>query len=433
MLEKIFRSTTTSTTDDGTADLTGWDTLTSIFNLKSPDTVTPSNATTFNTVYACVNVLSDDMAKLPMKVYRKNKGKIERQNEHPADYLLNTRPNAFMTPFIFKKLMMTSVLTRGNFFALIEFDKAGMPVQLLPLNPVNTQYVYDPVQKRSYYRTSIGDQLVQLQDYEVIHIKSLSDDGMMGQSPISSLKNQIEASRGADQLNRDIIAGGGVPRGILKVQGAIGKAAKDKVREEWNNRNSAGAIAVIDNGLEYQQVGFTQSDMQFIEAQKFNQQQIAAVFKVPLHKINQLDHATYTNIEHQSLDYVKNTLQPWIVQIEEESNYKLFSHNENRLGYYVKTNMDSELRGDAESRAKVQEIKMRNSLLTVNEGRAQDELSPFDMEEANEPLATLNYTLLSRLMQYQYSDIDNKALTGDEADNQDETDETSDEGGDNTG
>lgn len=431
MLEKILRSketrsTVTNTETQEHPDGSGWNTLLDMFSIKSKDEVTPSNATTFNTVYACVNVLSDDIAKLPMKVYLKIDGKIERQSNHSADYLLNKRPNPFMTPFTFKKLMMTSVLTRGNFFGLIEFDNAGMPIQLLPLNPAATTYHYDPINKTSYYKTSIGHQIVELQDYEVLHIKNASSDGMMGQSPITVLKNQIEGSRSADVLNKEIVNGGGVPRGILKVQGSIGKDAKDKVREEWNNRNSAGAIAVIDNGLEYQRVGFTQSDMQFIEAQKFNQQQIAAVFKVPLHKINQLDHATYTNIEHQSLDYVKNTLQPWIVQIEEEGDFKLFSHSERKKGYYVKTNMDSELRGDAESRARVQEIKMRNSLLSVNEGRAQDEMSPFDMDIANEPLATLNYTPLSRLVDYQYQDINNEALTQPSSDD-------SDKGGDDTG
>lgn len=424
LLEKLFRSGETVESPDGETLHTegnGWSSLLDIFSLKRQDEVTPSNSTTFNTVYACVNVLSDDIAKLPMKVYQKVDGKIERKTEHPADYLLNKRPNPYMTPFIFKKLLMTSVLTRGNFFALIEFDNRGLPVQLLPLNPSTTTYNYDPVAKESFFRTTIGNRVVELQDYEVWHVKNLSEDGMMGQSPITVLKNQIEASRAADNLNKDIVDSGGVPRGILKVQGSIGNTAKDRVREEWNNRNSAGGIAVIDNGLEYQRVGFTQSDMQFIEAQKYNQQQIAAVFKVPLHKINQLDHATYTNIEHQSLDYVKNTLQPWIVQIEEEGNYKLFSNQENKKGYYIKTNMDSELRGDAESRARVQEIKMRNSLLSVNEGRAQDEMSPFDLEIANEPLATLNYTPLSRLVDYQYKDINNNLLKKPQGEGGDDT------------
>lgn len=432
MLEKLFRSGDIVESPSGETLQTegnGWNVLIDMFNLKKQGEVTPSNAITFNTVYACVNVLSDDIAKLPIKVYQKNKGKIERKTEHPVDYLLNKRPNPYMTPFVFKKLMMTSVLTRGNFYCLIEYDRNGYPIQLLPLDPSSTTFSYDSTVKESYYTTQMNGKQIRLKPYEVLHIKNLSNDGMVGQSPITALKNQIESSRSADVLNKDVIESGGVPKGVLKVDGTIGKAAKDNVREEWTAKNSRGAIAIIDSGLEYQRVGFTQSDMQFIEAQKFNQQQIAAVFKVPLHKINQLDHATYTNIEHQSLDYVKNTLQPWLVQIEEEGNFKLFSEGELKAQHYIKANIDSELRGDAETRAKVQEIKARNGLLTINEGRAQDELSPIGIDLADKPLITLNYTPLDRLIEYQYSDNDSDVLNG----NTDTNTEDDLEGGDDTG
>jgi len=385
-------------------DGTAWSTLVDIFNQVDPTTLTKSNATSFNTIYSCVNVLSDDIAKLPWKTYKKTKGIIDRKSDHPLDYLLTRRPNEYQTPFSFKKAIMVDVLTRGNGYALIEYDKEGYPKSLLPLAESATQFVIDSNTGKSFYRTTYRNKQHDLQPYEVFHIRGLGN-GLVGQSPIEVIRTQVEANKSADLHNKTLIEGGGVPKGILRVQQNVSKEAKDVVRNEWVRANSNQAIAIIDNGLEYQQMGISQVDMAFIESKKLNQQEIAAIFKVPLHKINQLDNATFSNIEHQSLDYIKNTLQPWIVQLEEEGNYKFFSQKESKNGYYTKFNIDSELRGDAETRAKVQEIKLRNGFISVNEGRSQDEQSPFDIELANEPLITLNYTPLSRLEEYQYSGL----------------------------
>ena len=420
------------TTPDGSTvetDGSAWSTLVDIFNQVDPTTLTKSNATNFNTIYSCVNVLSDDIAKLPWKTYKKTKGIINRKTDHPLDYLLTHRPNEYQTPFAFKKSLMVDVLTRGNAYALIEYDKEGFPKSLLPLGESVTRFVIDSKTGKSFYRTSYRDKNLDLQPYEVFHIRGLGN-GLVGQSPIEVLRTQVEANKSADLHNKTLIEGGGVPKGILRVQQAINKDAKDVVRNEWVRANSNQAIAIIDNGLEYQQMGISQVDMAFIESKKLNQQEIAAIFKVPLHKINQLDNATFSNIEHQSLDYVKNTLQPWIVQLEEEANYKFFSQKEGKNGYYTKFNIDSELRGDAETRAKVQEIKLRNGFISVNEGRAQDEQSPFDIELANEPLITLNYTPLSRLEEYQYSGLTHLNQSNQTSKDPPEDDST-DKGGEN--
>lgn len=414
-------------------DGTAWSTLVDIFNQVDPTTLTKSNATSFNTIYSCVNVLSDDIAKLPWKTYKKTKGVIDRKTDHPLDYLLTRRPNEYQTPFSFKKALMVDVLTRGNAYALIQYDDKGYPKALLPLNESTTQFVIDSNTGQSFYRTTFREKQIYLQPYEVFHVRGLGN-GLVGQSPIEVLRTQVESNKSADIHNKTLIEGGGVPKGILRVQQNVSKEAKDNVRNEWVRANSNQAIAIIDNGLEYQQMGISQVDMAFIESKKLNQQEIAAIFKVPLHKINQLDNATFSNIEHQSLDYVKNTLQPWIVQLEEEGNYKFFSVQESKNGWYTKFNMDSELRGDAESRAKVQEIKLRNGFLAINEGRAQDEQSPFDIELANEPLITLNYTPLSRLEEYQYSGLTHLNNTSDPSESPPEEsndEDTTDEGGEN--
>lgn len=386
----------------------GWNFLTDLFGSRV-NKATPSNAHTFEDIYACVNVLSDDIAKLPVKTYKKTNGKVERKTNHAVDNIMSKKPNKYMTPSVFKKLMMVDVLNGGNFYGLIEFDKDGEVVQLIPIAASEIVPVKDDKGNLWYQRSSNGKQQL-LYDWEVIHIRGYTTDGIIGRSPVRVIADSAESNKAAVTMNKEIMETGGTPKGILKVPGKLETASKERAKEEWTRVNGQDAIAIIDSGLEYQQLSMNQRDMQFIEAQKYNQQKIAAIYKMPLHKINNLDHATFSNIEHQSIDYVKNTLQPWIVQIEEEFNNKLFTTSEQKRGYYIKFNLDSELRGDAESRAKVQEIRIRNGVLAINEARAQDEMSPFDIEIANEPMATLNYTPLKRLEEYQYKDIDNPVL-----------------------
>lgn len=401
----------------------GWNFLTDLFGSRVNKAL-PSNAHTFEDIYACVNVLSDDIAKLPVKTYKKTNGKVERKTNHAVDNIMSKKPNKYMTPSVFKKLMMVDVLNGGNFYGLIEFDKDGEVVQLIPIAASEIVPVKDNKGNLWYQRSSNGVQQL-LYDWEVIHIRGYTTDGINGRSPVRVIADSAESNKAAVNMNKELMEKGGTPKGILHVPGKLGVEAKERAKDEWVRVNGQDAIAIIDSGLEYQQLAMNQRDMQFIEAQKYNQQKIAAIYKMPLHKINNLDHATFSNIEHQSIDYVKNTLQPWIVQIEEEFNNKLFTTSEQKRGYYIKFNLDSELRGDAESRAKVQEVKIRNGVLAINEARGQDELSPFDIDIANEPMATLNYTPLKRLEEYQYKDIDNPVL-------KQTTDKTEDEETDTT-
>lgn len=377
----------------------GWKFFTDLLNIN-PSRPNEQTADRYEDIYTCINILSDDIAKLPVKVYKRQENKIQRIKNEPVATVLENKTNSYMIPFTFKKLLMTDVLTNGNFYALIKFDDSGQIEELLPMSAATTTPVMSK-EGELLYQTQSKGRLVNLLPYEVLHIKGYTTDGLIGKSPIQVIADSVESNYTATQFNKEMMAKGGTPEGILKVPTQLASESKQRVREEWQKTNSDEAIAIIDNGLEYQQVGVSQKDMQFIEAQKFNQQKISAVFKVPLHKINNLERATYSNIEEQSLDYVKNTLQPWVVQIEEEINDKLFTPSEKEQGYYVKFNLASELRGDAVTQAKVEEYDLRNGKKTINELRIQNELSPFEEDWANKPLITLNYTFADHLLDYQ--------------------------------
>lgn len=361
--------------------------------------VTQDNALNFDTVYACINVLSDDIAKLPFKTYKKDStGAIEQVTDNDVHKVIRVRPNRYMTPFTFIKLMMTDVLTHGNAYALIVRNKQGEIEELLPLTSTFTRpYMHNG---KLYYLTNIDGENKRFFADEIVHLKGMSVDGLTGLSPIQSMRLQLEANEEATRYNRDLISKDAVPKGVLSVATSLSQEAKNKLRKDWEKSNQGKAVAIADSGIEYQQLGLAQEDMQWLESQKYNVQRIASIYKVPLHKINDLENATYTNIEHQSLDYVKNTLQPWVTQFEFEFAYKMYTESEALDGYYVKFNMDSELRGDSEARAKVNEINFRNGFKLLNEIRSSNEDSPYPDDFASKPFMTLNYAPMENIQDF---------------------------------
>lgn len=359
--------------------------------LKVNEEASEYNALSYSTIYSCINVLSDDIAKLPLKIYESKENKKQEITTGDVHQVLRIRPNKYMSPYVFLKLLMTDVCLHGNFYAFINRNVKGEIEELLPLTSTKTK----PVVRDGclFYQTLYKNKDIMLFDDEVIHIKGLSMDGLVGISPIEAIKKQLNSSRAADDLNLNLLTEGGVPKGVLSVQGSLSQEAKRIVREQWNKTNKGQSVAILDQGMEYKQIGLNTSDMDWLASQKFNQQQISAIFKIPLHKINNLEKATYSNIESQSLDYVKNTLQPHISNIEYELTYKLFT-NRNQ---YVKFNMDSELRGDSEARAKVNAINFQNGFKTINEIRAINEDSPLEDKWADQAFTSLNLAPMNNI------------------------------------
>lgn len=418
MLEKLFIRDPSYYIKDSAAEAelnSKWGSLFNMFqnsDLKDGATrATPNNALLFDVVYSCINVLSDDIAKLPFKTYRKDEmGSIHEITDNDIHRVLRIRPNRYMSPYTFMKLAMTDMLAHGNFYALISYDTSGVVQELLPLTSTATTPVMNS-KGDLFYQTNYDGKNINLYAHEVIHLKGMSLDGIVGVSPITSARTQLESIDIAGKYNKRMLSDGASPRGVLNVDGNVGKEAKAKVRESWEASNSGEAIAIVDNGMQYQQIGMSQEDIQWLEGQRYNAQRVAALFKVPLHKINDLANATYTNIESQSLDYVKHTLQPIVTQIEYEFGYKLYGETGQQDNHYVKFNMDSELRGDSKSRSEVNEINLRNGFKTINEVRASNEDSPFPDDFADEPFISLNYAPAKNIEMYSENHF-GKALNG---------------------
>ncbi|MFU2202275.1 phage portal protein [Bacillus subtilis] len=397
LIDRMFEKRSGSTDIDGFNDL-----FVNLFGGRktaSGETVNERNSLVKPDVFACVNVLSDDIAKLPIHTFQKTENGIKRNPDHPTAYAVYARPNPYMTAFIWKKLMMTHVLTWGNGYSYIQFGEHGYPEALYPLRPETTNAYISPITGMLWYQTVVNGKAMELYDHEVLHFKGLSTDGIHGKSPIGVVREHIEAQSAATKYNAKLYKNEATPRGILKVPAFLDEKPKENVRKEWKRVNQGENIAIIDNGLEYQSISMPLQEAQFVESMKFNKAQISMIYKVPLHKLNELDKATFSNIEHQSIEYVRNTLQPWIVNFEQELNVKLFMDHNQRSGHYVKFNVDSELRGDSQSQAEYFKTMHETGVLNKNEIRELIERNP--IPHGDKYLASLNYVFLDFMEEYQ--------------------------------
>lgn len=372
---------------------------------SSGERVTSDNAIFNSNIYTVSSILGGDIGKLPIQIFKKRpKGGIEKDTLHPVTYLLGTRPNPYMSAYIFKELMEVHKALWGNGYAYIDWDAFGYPKALWPLDPSKTDVRLDVDTGEVWYFTTLpnGEQR-KMPWYDVLHLKRIGKSGLKGITPISVVREKIGNQQSMDKFTGSFYANGTSSRGILKVPTTIDRNAKERVREEWQKVNSgltnAHKIAILDGGLDYQNIGMPLKDAEFIETQKFGILETAKIYKIPGYKLGVMDQAKFKNVEQQSLEYVKNTLLPLITDWEQEINYKLFTRRESGK-YYSKFNINSELRGDSESRAKYYETMVNNGLYTINEVRALEEMNDIG-ELGDKHFISLNYTTLELLEQYQ--------------------------------
>lgn len=354
-------------------------------------------------VYACVRILAESIAALPLHVYEyKDRGK-ERASKHPLYFLLHDAPNPDMTSFIFREVMMTHLLLHGNCYAYIRRENSRRVASLYPLEPNrmkierddNGQLVYN------YTPTTAEGQFdkaatVTLRREEVLHIPALGFNGIQGFSPIAMARNAIGVSIATEEFGAKFFENGARPSGILEHPGIIKNT--DKLREEWQKvyggSSNTGKVAILEEGMKYQSISIPPNDAQFLDTRKFQLNEIARIFRVPPHMIADLEHATFSNIEHMSLEFVKFSLNPWVIRWEQGLNKALMTENE-RGKFFVKFNVDGLMRGDYQSRMQGYSIGRQNGWLSTNDIREMEDLNPIsEADGGNFYLVNGNFTKL---------------------------------------
>lgn len=338
--------------------------------------VTPETALRTSAVYACVRVISESLAQIPCSVYERT-GTNSRKlaSDTPQHALVHTAPNAYQTPFVFKQMMGAQCSMWGNFFAPVIRSKGGDPLELAPVQARDVTVNFDVATRRK--RVKVGGML--LDDAEVIHIPALGWDGLVGLSPIAQARNAIGNALAADEFMRNFVENGTKLAGVLEHPGTLGEDALKHLRDSWTSiyagSLNAGKVAILEEAMKFKELTMPLEDAQFIESRKFSVTDIARIFRVPPHMIGDLEKATFSNIEHQSIEFVTHTLMPWLVRIEEEFNRKLFTAAE-RSRFYVKFNVDALQRGDMKTRFEAYRIGREASFMCPDDIRALEDMDP---------------------------------------------------------
>ena len=354
-------------------------------------------------VYACVRILAESIASLPLHVYEYRNGGKERAPNHALFYLLHDAPNTEMTSFVFRETLMAHLLLWGNAYAQIIRDGAGRVACLYPLLP-SKMTVERGDDNRLWYNYTAGNDAnpnlpptqVKFRREDILHIVGLGFDGLIGYSPIAMAKNAIGLSIACESFGNNFFANGARPSGILKTPTLI--KDPEKLRESWQSMyggENAGKVAILEEGMTYESISIPPEDAQFLETRKFQIAEIARIFRVPPHLIGDLDRATFSNIENQSLEFVKYTLNPWVVRWEQALCKSLLSPSE-KIRYFIKFNVDGLMRGDYQSRMQGYATARQNGWLSANDIRELEDLNPIsDADGGNLYLINGNMTKLN--------------------------------------
>ena len=339
--------------------------------------VTDQTAMQITAVYACVRVLAESVASLPLHLYKYVDGnKKIKAVDHSLYRLMYELPNPEMTSFTMRETMMTHLGLKGNAYAQKIRNGKGELLALYPLNP-NRMSVWrnSKGQIRYTYTRSSDEALsnenmtVELSSDDVLHIPGLGFDGLVGYSPIEMARNALGLSMAAEEYGAKFFANGAAPSGVLEHPGTI----KDptKVRESWQatfgGSQNSGKVAVLEEGMKYSQISIPPDQAQFLETRKFQIDEIARIFRVPPHMIGDLEKSSFSNIEQQSLEFVMYTLNPWVVRWEQSLSRSLLSEKEKKAGYFFKFNVDGLLRGDYVSRMNGYSIARQNGWMSAND------------------------------------------------------------------
>lgn len=341
----------------------------------SGKTVNERTAMQTTAVYACVRVLSETLASLPLHTYKHTERGKEKAPDHPLYYLLHDEPNPEMTSFVFRETLMSHLLLWGNAYAQVVRDGRGNVLGLYPLLP-DKMTVKRSAGGELYYEYRRDTETVLLRRDEVFHIPGLGFDGLVGYSPIAMAKNAIGMAIATEEYGAKFFANGANPGGVLEHPGVV-KDPK-RVRDSWNavyqGSSNAHRIAVLEEGMKFQPVGIPPEQAQFIATRKFQLNEIARIFRIPPHMIGDLEKSSFSNIEQQSLEFVKYTLDPWVSRWEQAIHKSLLKPDEKRQ-YFVKFNVDGLLRGDYESRMNGYAIGRQNGWLSANDIRELEDMN----------------------------------------------------------
>lgn len=360
--------------------------------------ITHDDALTVSGFWAGVRAISDPISYLSWHVFeRSNEGKQRRENNY-IDWLLNSQPNMEMSAGTFREVLLSHAVVWGNGYAEIERDGAGRPIGLWPLPPdrVCVERDDDGVLFYLYY-TRTGEP-VPIPARDVFHLRGLSFDGLVGYSVVKLAAQSLGLAKAMEENAATFFGNGSKPGGVLKYPGKVSEETRETTRREWmrlhGGPGKAHTVAVLDQGLDYAPLAMSNDDAQMIESRKMSVTEMARWLRVPPHKLYDLERATFSNIEHMSIEFVTDALMPWINRLEQEANVKLFGYgSQGRL--FTKLNVKTLLRGDTAAQSALIQQMLDRGVFSINDAREYLDMNTIG-PDGDKRFVPLNMQLLEK-------------------------------------
>jgi HK97 family phage portal protein len=335
-----------------------------------------THALSLPAIYSAVSHIAGDMATVPLSVYRRRADGGREKADHRLNEILGLQPQPMVSAATWREAIQGHVLLRGNGYAEIIMDSGGRVLELRLLSPSDVFHI----KGSEFYKVHSQQRLIHMAS--MLHLAGPGGDGISGWSVLQLAKNNWALASALEEANTRFIANAARPSGVITSPNPITAETAKRLKSMWAANNSGldsvGKTPVLDNGMEWQQVGVSAEDAQFLESRQFSITDISRWFNIPPHMIGDLERATFSNIEEQAIQYVRNTLRPWAVRHEQQMDTKLLTAKERADGLFVSYNLDGLLRGDISSRTDAYQSMFRMGGLTPNEMRALENRNPVE-------------------------------------------------------
>ncbi len=336
-------------------------------------------------VYACAQVISSSIAAFPLHLYRSSGSKREKIDNHPVADLLHEAPNAAMTWPAFRESVVYQTVLRGNQYSRVFWD-TGYPREIFPL-PLEAVRPKLTDARRVVYEVTENANKVPAGTFApplIAHFKALTKDGLEGINPIAHCRLTTSAAVALTEYGRTSAEEGGPIRGVITTGGNFknpeqAREVRQRWGEAWNDARNGTGLAIFEgNDMKIHPITMSMRDAQFIEQMKFSVVEICRIFNVPPHMIQELERATFNNIEHLSRQFYTGTLVPWITRLEATLDHCLLTRAERKAGYRIRHNAEGLLRGDLASRSDSYQKQISAGVMTPNEARALEDRPPME-------------------------------------------------------
>jgi HK97 family phage portal protein len=357
--------------------------------------VTENSAMKYSAVYACVRAIAETIATMPFRVYEYQDGYSSPANDHPVNYLISTEPNPQTGKIDFLETLLATALLWGNGYARIYRNQLMRPISYHYMHPADVKPFIDKKTGELYYAVRVDGKTTPdiLNDTDLIHIKALSLNGIEGISPIRAHAETIGLGMSATKFGANFFTNGANMSGVLQTDGKLSDPVVRRLGEQWEAKysgvQSSSKTAILEEGLKYQRIGIPPNEAQFIETRSFQVEDIARIYRVPQNKVGKIDKASYNSLEQQNIEFVQDSLRPWIKKVEEEFDRKSFRFDE-RSKYFTRIDFNSLLRGDTRTRVEAQWKWLQMGVLNPNEIRAMEGLSPRKDAQGSDYYVPLN-------------------------------------------